>query len=170
MATITAVPAATAARVPTTSARYMWAWTRSISLRRSQAASSRTARLVVGLVQHVDLDAERAEPLDGRAGGEGEGADLVSGSVEAQEQPGVALLGTAAAAGRQQLEQPRPRMAPRPMDAPVPRVRRSRDGALVIGCRGAERSIGDHAPDATGFSSGARSTWRWLRNREAPGW
>ncbi len=34
VAVTTGVPAATAARVPTTSARYMWAWTRSISLRR----------------------------------------------------------------------------------------------------------------------------------------
>ena len=34
VAITTGVPAATAARVPITSARYMWAWTRSISLRR----------------------------------------------------------------------------------------------------------------------------------------
>ena len=43
VAMITGVPAASAARVPTTSARNMWAWTRSISSRRRYAASSRQA-------------------------------------------------------------------------------------------------------------------------------
>ena len=89
--------------------------------------------LVIGLVEDVDRDAQPLQALDRRAGREGEGADLVAGSVQAQEQPGVALLGAAVAAGRQQLEDPRPRMAPGPMDPPMPRVRRAGDGALVVG-------------------------------------
>ena len=89
--------------------------------------------LVIGLVEHLDRDAERAEALHGRAGRQREGADLVSRSVQAEQQSGVALLGAAVAAGREQLEDPRARMAAGPMNPPMPGVRRAGDGALVVG-------------------------------------
>ena len=89
--------------------------------------------LVIGRVEHLDRDAERAEALHGRACRQREGADLVSGSVQAEQQSGVALLGAAVAAGREQLEDARARMAAGPMDPPMPGVRRTGDGALVVG-------------------------------------
>ena len=89
--------------------------------------------LVIGRVEDLDRDAQRSEALHGRAGREREGADLVSRSVEAEQQAGVALLRAAVAAGRQQLEDARARMAAGPMDPPMAGVRRAGDGALVVG-------------------------------------
>ncbi len=96
--------------------------------------------LVIGRVQDVHGQAERPEALDGGAGGEGEGAHVVSAAVEAQQEPGVALLGAAVAAGRQQLEDPGSRMASGPMDPPMAGVRRAGDGALVVGHARPQRS------------------------------
>ena len=89
--------------------------------------------LVIGRVEDLDRDAQRSEALHRRAGREREGADLVSRSVEAEQQAGVALLRAAVAAGRQQLEHARARMAAGPMDPPMAGVRGAGDGALVIG-------------------------------------
>ena len=112
--------------------------------------------LVIGRVEHVHRDAERAEALHGRARRQREGADLVSGSVQAEQQSGVALLGAAVAAGREQLEDARARMAAGPMDPPMPGVRRTGDGALVVGlshrpmlARTAERRFIGHAMTKT---------------------
>ena len=104
--------------------------------------------LVIGLVEDVDRHSQRAQALDRGARRKREGADLVARTVEAEEQPGVALLGAAVAAGRQQLQDPRPRMAPGPMDPPVARVGRSGDGALVVGYSRPMRPMGVHALDA----------------------
>ncbi len=68
--------------------------------------------LVIGRVDDVDRDTQRPQPLDGRAGGQREGAHVVSATIQSQQEPGVALLGAAVPAGRQQLEDARTRMAP----------------------------------------------------------
>ncbi len=95
---------------------------------------------VVALVQDIHGEAEPPEALDSGAGRERQGAHVVSAAVEAQQETGVALLGAAVAAGRQQLEDPRPGMASGPMDPPMAGVRRAGDGALVVGHARPQRS------------------------------
>ena len=84
--------------------------------------------LVIHLVEHVHRHAEGPEALDRRAGRQRQGADVVAGSVQPQQEPGVRLLGAAVAAGREQLQHARARMA-------------ATDGCADGGCRRRRRSL-----------------------------
>ena len=88
--------------------------------------------LVIGLVEDVDGDAQAPEARDRRAGRQGEGAHVVAGAVEAQQEAGVALLRPAVATGGEELQDPGAVMTTGPMRPPRPAVFGAADGSFVI--------------------------------------
>ena len=92
------------------------------------AAFDRSVRMSHGvLTGHV---------LHRRALAQGEGADVVSGSVETEQQAGVALLGSTRAAGCQELEQAWAEVPAGAMRAPMTEVGCAGNRPLVVGRAG----------------------------------
>ncbi len=93
--------------------------------------------LVICLVDDVDLHPQLVQTLHRGSPREGERAHVVPGTVQAQEQPAVALLGSPGPARGQQLQDARAQVPAGAVRAPMAAVLRPGYGALVVGgCRG----------------------------------
>src|SRR5439155_19375921 len=89
--------------------------------------------LIIGLIDDVDVYTQPAQAPHRGALGQGEGADVVSGSVKTEQQAGVALLGSTRAAGCQELEQAWAEVPACAMRAPMTEVWCTGDRSLVVG-------------------------------------